>query len=225
MQGILMQNPLDWGPVRLPEVSAEVQETRVLLLDDHVTFADALTISLNLTADLKCVAATSDPSSVEELARVTGAQMVISDQHLSEGATGMALLTDLRRRHPRLLLVLLTGFPTPGVLTEAAGLSVFVLSKSTPIKDIVISLRQIVQGVPPSAGIEPSGDDVLSPPEQRVLELLGQGIRVAEIANVQSISVHTARDHVKAILRKLDVSSQLEAVILAQKRGLIPPPS
>lgn len=225
IQGIRKQNPLDWGPVRLPEMSADVRQTRVVLLDDHATFADALTISLNLTADLNCIAATTDPSSVEELARVTGAQMVISDQHLSDGATGMDLLTDLRGRHPRLLLVLLTAFPTPGVLAEAAGLGVFVLSKSTSIKDIVISLRQIVQGFTPLAGLKPSGDAVLSPNEQRVLELLGQGIRVAEIADVQSISVHTARDHVKAILRKLDVSSQLEAVIVAQRRGLIAPPS
>ncbi len=206
-------------------MSADVRETRVLLLDDHVTFADALTISLNLTADLNCVAATTDPSAVEELARVTGAQMLISDQHLSDGATGMALLTDLRRRHPHFLLVLLTAFPTPGVLTEAVGQRVFVLSKATPIKEIVISLRQIVQGLTPSAGLQPGGNDLLSPTEQRVLELLGQGIRVTEIADVQSISVHTARDHVKAILQKLDVSSQLEAVILAQRRGLIPPPN
>lgn len=199
--------------------------TRVLLVDDHVAFADALSLALNMTPDLKCVAATSDASSVEELLRVTGARMVISDQHLSEGSTGLDLLTDLRTRHPRVLLVMLTGFPTPGVLADAAGIGVSVLSKSTPVKDIVTSLRQIVQGQSPDSAVEPSGTDVLSPNEQQVLELLGQGIRVVDIAEMRSISVHTVRDHVKAILRKLGVSSQLEAVILAQRQGLISPPT
>lgn len=205
--------------------SVDAQPVRVLLVDDHVAFADALAVSLSMTADFKCVAATTDIASVEELARMTGTQMVISDQHLNDGATGLALLADLREQHPRLMLVLLTGFPTPGVLADAVSLGAFTFSKSTPIKQIVTSLRQIVRGEVPTAALEPGESGLLSPNEQRVLELLGQGIRVAQIADVQSISVHTARDHVKAILRKLEVSSQLEAVIAAQRGGLIPPPS
>jgi DNA-binding NarL/FixJ family response regulator len=41
------------------------------------------------------------------------------------------------------------------------------------------------------------------------------------IAKALSLSVHTARGHVKSILSKLGVHSQLEAVVVAMKAGLL----
>lgn len=199
--------------------------TRAVLVDDHAAFADALALALNMTPDFECVASSSDSSSVEEILRVTGARLLISDQHLAEETTGLDLITSLRAGHPRLLTVLLTGFPTPRVLEVAAGLGVTVLSKSMPIKEIVTSLREVVNGRRPPGGLRPAEQELLSPSERQVLELLGQGQSVSAIAEFLSLSVHTVRDHVKAVRRKLDASSQLEAVINAQRAGLIPPPS
>lgn len=215
-----------WGMGRVRVMSADDSRvTRALLVDDHVAFADALALALNMTPDLKCVASSSDSSSVEELLRVTGARLLISDQHLAEETTGVALIASLKAAHPRLLTVLLTGFPTPGVLSEAAEFGITVLSKSMPITEIVTSLREVVKGRRPAGELLPAQGELLSPSERQVLELLGQGHRVATIAEMLSISIHTVRDHVKAVLRKLDASSQLEAVITAQRAGLIPPPT
>jgi len=52
------------------------------------------------------------------------------------------------------------------------------------------------------------GADRLSPREQQVLLAFGSGLRVRQIARTLGVSVHTARAHVKAIMRKLDVHSQ-----------------
>lgn len=52
----------------------------------------------------------------------------------------------------------------------------------------------------------------LTPRERQVLEMLYGGVGVGEIAGLLGISPATVRSQVKAILRKLDVSSQLGAV-------------
>lgn len=52
----------------------------------------------------------------------------------------------------------------------------------------------------------------LSPREVQVLTYLARGQNVAEVALSQEVSEETVRSHVQAILRKLQVSSQLTAV-------------
>jgi DNA-binding NarL/FixJ family response regulator len=69
----------------------------------------------------------------------------------------------------------------------------------------------------------PSDDDSpLTPREQEVLVLLGRGLDPSSIARELDLSIHTARGHVKRILAKLGAHSQLEAVVVATKRGLLP---
>jgi DNA-binding CsgD family transcriptional regulator len=51
----------------------------------------------------------------------------------------------------------------------------------------------------------------LTPRQKEVLELIEAGYRNAEIAKQLNISTHTARLHVSAILRALDVSNRTEA--------------
>lgn len=59
----------------------------------------------------------------------------------------------------------------------------------------------------------------LSPHQLRVLELLGSGRRVREVARLMGISEGTVRSHVKSLRHKLGARTQLEAVaMLAQVR-------
>lgn len=206
-------------------MSAGPGVTRIVIVDDHTAFADALGLALNMTPDFECVATTTDPEATEELVRVTGAQMIVSDHHLGGGVTGLDLIGGLVKRHPHLGAVLLTGFPTPGVRDEAGRLGIVVLSKSMPMKEIVTALRAARDGEPATTSPNSSEPELLSASQRTVLELLGEGRRVADIADSLSITEHTVRDHVKAIRRKLGTSSQLEAVLEAQRRGLIAPPS
>jgi two-component system, NarL family, response regulator YdfI len=61
----------------------------------------------------------------------------------------------------------------------------------------------------------------LTPREQEVLQMLGQGKSNKEIAGGLKISEHTVKFHVASILGKLGVSTRTEAVSLAMRRGLI----
>jgi two-component system nitrate/nitrite response regulator NarL len=57
--------------------------------------------------------------------------------------------------------------------------------------------------------------------EREVLRLLGDGLRAAQIAAALGLSIATVRNHIRAILRKLDSHFQLEAVAEARRRGLL----
>ncbi len=59
--------------------------------------------------------------------------------------------------------------------------------------------------------------ELLSPRESQVLEALRRGESVTQIAALSGVSVGTVRSQVRAVLRKLDVSSQLAAVAMLQR--------
>lgn len=61
----------------------------------------------------------------------------------------------------------------------------------------------------------------LTPREIEVLTYLSKGFTIKEIANLMGIKWFTVNDHIKAIYRKLNVSSRAEAAVLASKQGLV----
>jgi DNA-binding NarL/FixJ family response regulator len=66
---------------------------------------------------------------------------------------------------------------------------------------------------------------VLSTREHEVLELIARGFSYAEIARLQSVSVHTVQTHIKNLYRKLAVRSRGEAVFEATQLGLLARPA
>ena len=76
----------------------------------------------------------------------------------------------------------------------------------------------------PSAVPEPAADsnvEALTPRESEVLNLIAEGLPNKIIANQLSISEHTVKFHVNAILTKLGAQSRTEAVVRATRAGLI----
>lgn len=57
--------------------------------------------------------------------------------------------------------------------------------------------------------------------EREVLSLLGQGLNTHDIARSLSISSSTTRNHIRNILKKLQVHSRMEAAIYALKHGFV----
>jgi DNA-binding NarL/FixJ family response regulator len=64
-------------------------------------------------------------------------------------------------------------------------------------------------------------NSVLTPRETEILKLLAQGMTTPAIAAKLFISPVTVRNHVAAILNKLDVHSKLAAVIFAYRQRLV----
>jgi len=62
----------------------------------------------------------------------------------------------------------------------------------------------------------------LTPRELDILRLLFIGLRNKDIARVTSRTAETVKTHVKTILRKLEARSRTQAVMVAQRRGILP---
>jgi DNA-binding NarL/FixJ family response regulator len=66
--------------------------------------------------------------------------------------------------------------------------------------------------------------ETLTRREQEVLVLMLQGVSAAAMADQVYVSLPTVRTHIRSILQKLRVNSQLEATALARSHGWHPAP-
>ncbi len=62
----------------------------------------------------------------------------------------------------------------------------------------------------------------LTPRQHEILRLLAQGLTTERIAAALGLSVETVRNHIRGLLRALDVHSRLEAVAVARRFDLLP---
>jgi PAS domain S-box-containing protein len=65
--------------------------------------------------------------------------------------------------------------------------------------------------------------DHLTPRQQEVLHLLGEGLETNDIAKRLGIADETARNHIRALLRALGAHSRLEAVVMGMRMGVLDP--
>jgi NarL family two-component system response regulator LiaR len=70
---------------------------------------------------------------------------------------------------------------------------------------------------------DPQNEFNLSPREHEVLVLIAQGLSYQEIADQLFVSLSTVKTHASNIFSKLDVQRRTQAVMVAQKSGIIPP--
>ncbi len=78
--------------------------------------------------------------------------------------------------------------------------------------------RPVLPAALPPAAQVPSALDSLSPREREILQLIAQGASNKEIARALSIAETTVKIHVQHILRKLDLSSRVQAAVFAASR-------
>jgi two-component system nitrate/nitrite response regulator NarL len=104
------------------------------------------------------------------------------------------------------------------------------LLRSADAPHLLTAIKAVGQGLavldPALAGAlpldrpRPPTDD-LTPRERDVLRLLAEGLSNKGIAQRLSISDHTVKFHLNAILSKLNAQSRTEAVVTAIRLGLI----
>lgn len=131
----------------------------------------------------------------------------------------------LKRTHPEIKIVLLTGYDLPVYRHEAkkAGVSGF-LNKSISPEELVASLQNIYHG---NACFPPESQDFfiedLTDAEKKVLQLLCAGKKRKEAAKELYISERTLSNHLQHIFEKLSVTSTVEAVTKAIRLGYLLP--
>jgi len=213
-----------------PEISPE--PARVVVVDDHTTFAELLAQALDRENDLVHVGNAGSAGTAVELCREVRPDVVVMDYHLPDG-NGLDAAGAILQDFPETRIIVLTGNPTPEILGRAAGSGICgFLPKDGSLRTLLDAVRfarpgsmvvhpsllAVQQGAP--ADPQPSG--VLTARESQVLALMAAGNDVRANARLLGISENTCRGYVKAILGKLGAHTQLEAVAVARSRNLLP---
>lgn len=208
---------------------------RVLIVDDHKLFAEAIRVALT-DAGINVVGFASSAKEALSLIPDSDPDLVLMDVGLPD-SDGIELGRDLLRTWPELKILVVTALRDAKTMKKALrfGFSGF-MTKDTPIVQFVDSVRSALSGnvvVPRGLAAQAAGTrspdaqaaDLLARQlterELRVLALLAEGARSEEIAERLSISANTVRTHVQNVLTKLQVRSRLEAVAFAVRHGIV----
>lgn len=204
----------------------------ILIVEDHRLLAQAVAVAL---ADRGLQARLLDPAALDEaVATVSPGTLVLLDLRLGGGRDGGSAIAPLVDRGARVVVVTGTSDPVAlGRALEAGALTI--VAKNQPFADLVEAVLAVAAGKAPP--IDPKYRDAvraaharraeqeaaravldrLSGRESEVLGQLCDGRSAQEIANAAGVSLTTVRAQIRAVLTKLEVRSQLQAVARAHE--------
>ena len=203
---------------------------KILLIDDHRLFREGLQ-SLLQRRNIDVVAAVGDGNEGIKLARELNPDIILLDMRMPI-IDGISVLIQLKNRELKMPIVILTTSTNEQDLLEALknGASGYLLKDMEP-DALVTALRDINAGktvVAPhltsvlvrfiqgdtNATEELGPFSELTPRESEILKLIADGQGNKLIARNLGISDGTVKLHVKAVLRKLEVHSRVEAAVM-----------
>ena len=205
-------------------------ESSVLVVDDHRSFAEMLSVALDGVPGLRCVGTAQSAAEGVALARRLRPDIVVMDIQMPR-EDGLSATARIREAAPDAVVAVVTAHTSPEWVSRAAqaGASAFV-PKNGSLQEMIAILTSVQRGqmvVAPSTFTAPQAPASrekrpdLSQREVDVLRLLARGTPVKEMAPALGITVNTCRGYIKAVRQKLDAASQLEAVLKARQLGLI----
>ncbi|HUW97590.1 MAG TPA: response regulator [Acidiferrobacter sp.] len=209
---------------------------KVLLIDDHALFRSGLE-HLLVRRGIEVVATTSDGEQALLLIQETRPDIVLLDIRMPK-IGGIDTLRSLRAQGVTMPIVMLTTSNEEADLVASLhhGAQGYLLKDMEP-DSLVAALTQIEAGqmvvapefAPVLARFIQSGPQAmpdlhafseLTPRELEILGHLGDGQSNKVIARALGISEGTVKLHVKAILRKLKLSSRVQAAVRSVEEGL-----
>ena len=205
---------------------------KVFLLDDHELVRRGLRQFLEEEGDLEIVGEAG--GAVEALAMIEqiAPHVAILDVRLPDG-DGIEVCREVRSRLPATQCLILTSYADERALVEAivAGAAGYVL-KETRASELVESIRALARGedlidpatrrealakVGPAAAVG-AGGHALSPQEERILDLIGQGLSNREIAQSLHLAEQTVKNYVSRVMAKLGFERRVQAALYATQR-------
>lgn len=220
---------------------------RVLVVDDHTLFRRGL---IALLAQDPRFLVSCEAADMGEALRCVGKQLpdiVLLDNHMP-GVRGIDGIPSLKEAAPSARIMMLTVSENEEDLVNAlrAGADGYLLktTESGQLTDSIIkvltgesvvspemtsklvaALRNLPQGMPPPHG---AGDgtevshlfDDLSVREREILRQIAQGVSNKVIGRNLEIAETTVKNHVQHILRKLALTSRVQAAVYAVQHGL-----
>jgi DNA-binding NarL/FixJ family response regulator len=210
-----------------------MRRLKVLVADDHELMLEAIRIALAQAGDdFEVVAMTSRGPQVLPLVGQTQPDLVLLDLRMP-GMDGLTCLEHLRKRHPNVKAVVLSGVEDENVIRSAftRGATAFIRKHIDP-RDLPAALRQAVDatvvhqmfGEVAPTDAEAVKEIGLSERELSILAALGEGMSNKQIAKEFWVAEQTVKFHLTNIYRKLGVSTRTEALHRAYQLGLLESP-
>ena len=207
---------------------------RILIVDDHALFREAISGTLAKLADDAMVLEAATASEAQSLIdHHRNLDLVVLD-HAMPGLKGVDAIPRLRSRCPQTPIVVLSADEDAATVNAAiqAGAAGYV-PKTANSHTLLAALRIVLAGdiyIPPryldhaprDTGQQPAKSDTgLTERQLQVLRLLADGLSNKAIARQLGIAEATVKLHVSAVLKELGARNRTEAVIVAHDRGLL----
>jgi two-component system response regulator DesR len=192
----------------------------ILVVDDHEVVHWGLRLMLGEQPWVERCLAAHDGDEALAHARRYEPHVALVDLFVGE-ESGADICERLRLAVPatRVLLISGAGRISPNA-ARAAGAVGFV-SKDLPAEQIARAVRAVGLGRSVFPPQEDLPDAMLTTREREVLALIASGATNREIAGELFLSPHTVKEHTSSLYRKLDVRNRAEAVVRAQRLGLL----
>ena len=215
---------------------------RLLVIDDHTLFRRGLIALLTQSADVTVVGEAGDAGEAIRCATELQPDLILLDNHLP-GVLGVDAIPGLREAAPKAAVLMLTVSEDEQDLARAlrAGARGYLL-KTMDGEALAQALRRAMAGelvispdmtgklaaamqapIPAPTTPVPGGGTAhgaLSPREAEILRHIARGASNKEIARSLDIAETTVKIHVQHILRKLNLSSRVQAAVYATEHGM-----
>lgn len=212
---------------------------RLAIVEDHELLAESLLYVLQDEGYQATVINGSSLEEIENSIRAFGPDVVLMDLNLGE-AVGSTVPTVTRLADSGYRVVMITGVTDRLRLSETieAG-AVGIISKAASFESLLLAIRAAVESDALMSDLDRqdwlaelrryrAADAARRQPferltqrEQDVLARLCDGHSASQIADDSFVALSTVRSQIRAVLMKLGVGSQLEAVAAARRGGWI----
>ena len=213
---------------------------RILVVDDHTLFRRGLTALLGRDPQLEVAGDAADAGEALRRAVELRPDLILLDNHLP-GVNGVDALPALRDAAPKARVLMLTISEDERDLAAALrGGACGYLLKTMEGDALAAAIRRAMRGesviaddmtgklvsafqaasAPASLAASPAPGDGLSPREREIVRLIARGASNKEIGRELGIAETTVKIHVQHVLRKLGLTSRVQAAVYASEHGL-----
>jgi DNA-binding NarL/FixJ family response regulator len=188
---------------------------------------EGLRLSLSRSPHIRVVGEATDGASAVALAERRRPNVVIMDIRMP-GIDGLEAAKQLTDKLPDTNVLLFTAYGERSLLTRGleSGAKGYLL-KESPNQTLVRAIEKVANGegyIDPAlmpAFLSRDKEDILTPREREILQLLADGMSNADVAAKLFISQETVKSHVRHILAKLEADTRTHAVAIALRDAII----
>ena len=205
---------------------------KILHADDHSLFREGLGFFLKLLDPaVVTLEASNVQAALDKLTLEAPVDLMLLDLEMP-GMNGIEGFHTIRRRHPQLPVVIVSGLNDLRVIRALLdGGARGYIPKLAQSEQLMDALRRVLRGeiyVPDAlfmpASQVPSGEDkasALTSRQREILPLLAEGMPNKQIASTLGVTEGTVKQHLKELFRRLGARNRTQAVKEARRLGLL----